>query len=59
MSDKQTMTCLVLLPSDISQTDFTHPSFFISACLAVHAFIFYIKGRVCSQSISVMLLKIN
>lgn len=61
MSDKQTLTCVVLLPSDISQRliSLTHPSFFISACLAVHAFIFYIKGRVCSQNIWVMPLKIN
>lgn len=53
MSDKQTLTCVALLPSDISQRLIllTHPSFFISACLAVHAFIFYIKGRVCSQNI--------
>lgn len=52
MSDKQSVTCVVLLPSDLPQAVIflTHPSFFISACLAGRAFIFYVKGRVCSQS---------
>lgn len=48
MSDKQTLTSVEFLWSDLSQTLIllSHPSSFISTCLVAHASIFYIKGTV-------------